>query len=450
MSAARPDPSRLKRLLLIAPTALDSSGRPITQRRLYLPALTLPHLAALTPPAFHIRLVYETIEPIPFTERWDLVGLTGMGSGVARAWQIADEFRRRGVPTVIGGIAASLGRPEWTLAHADSLVVGDAEQTWPRLLEDFRGGRLQPIYRSDSRPDLTDLPRPRYDLMNRRRMGRWLPVQATRGCPFTCRFCSVTAFHEQSYRKRPVDQVIDDVRHARRLGIRHIAFVDDNLVVDTNFAMKLFDALVPEKIIWMSQVGLHVADNPDLLRLAHRSGARMFSIGIESTSPESLAEICKEWNSPGRYDEAIRTIRAHGIDVSTEMIVGFDHDDPGVFDRTLEFIEKNSISVPRVHILTPVPGTPLYEDLERDGRLLTREFDRFSGGRVVFQPNAIDADELQKRYWRLNERLFSWRSMIRRAGFNRARLSPFMRAVVIGTNLHYRNHVHRRISPGIV
>jgi radical SAM superfamily enzyme YgiQ (UPF0313 family) len=407
-------------------------------------------LAAVTPAGAHVRIVHETVEDIPFDEPWDLVGLTGMGSGIVRAWQIADEFRRRGTTVVIGGIAASLADPEWTLEHADALVLGEAEETWPRVVRDAEAGRLQRIYRAERRPPIDALPVPRYDLMNRSKHGLWRPVQATRGCPYTCNFCSITTFAEAHYRKRPVDQVVRDVRAARRHGTRHIAFIDDNIGVDFDYCARLWEALVPEKITWMSQCSLHIADRPDMLRLAHRSGCRLLSFGIETTSAEALAGIDKRWNRPGRYGEAVATIRRHGIDVSTEMILGLDGDDPGVFERTYDFIVSNRISIPRVHILTPIPGTPLYDRMAAEGRITSQDFGRFSGGQVVYRPLQIDSQALQSGYWRLYERLFSWRAIFGRIGTNPASLGPYMRLVVWAVNLHYRAHVHARICPGIV
>ncbi len=249
------------RVVLIAPTALDFHGRPIKQRRIHLPGLTLQMLAAVTPADVRLHLVNETAEDVPFDEPWDLVGLTGMGSGLVRAWQIADEFRRRKRRVVIGGIAASLADPEWTLAHADSVVVGEAEETWPEVLRDAKAGRLRRVYRMGRPPDIKTLPLPRYDLMKGGKYGLWSPVQATRGCPFTCTFCSVTAFFHQAYRKRPVAEVVRDVREAKRVrSSPYIAFIDDNIGVDWDYCRELWEALVPEQIVWMSQCSLHIAE----------------------------------------------------------------------------------------------------------------------------------------------------------------------------------------------
>ena len=438
------------KVLLVSPTALDHQGHPITQRRVHLPGLTLMMLAAVTPRDIEVRLVNETAGDIPFDEHWDLVGLTGMGSGLVRAWQLGDEFRRRGTTVVIGGIAASLADPQWSLPHADAVVVGEAEETWPQLLADFAAGRMQPVYRMQREPPIDTLPEPRYDLLDRSRVGWWRPVQATRGCPFTCSFCSITSFFDQHYRKRPVDQVLRDVRAAKRHGTRYIAFIDDNIGVDWDYCAELWEALIPERIIWMSQCSLHIAERPRMLQLAHRSGCRLLSFGIESTTPASLATVDKAWNRPERYRDAVRAIRRHGIDVSTEMIIGLDADDASVFERTFDFIIDNAISVPRVHILTPVPGTPLFDELNRAGRIVSREFQRYTGGQVVYQPHRLTPAELHAGYWRLYERLFSWPAIWRRIGRNRAALGPYMRAVVLAVNLHYRHHIRRRICPGIV
>lgn len=438
------------KILLVSPTALDSRGRPIKQRKVHLPGLTLPMLAAVTPPDVDLRLCCETVQEIPFDEPWDLVGLTGMGSGIVRAWQIADEFKRRGSTVVIGGIAATLADPDWSLAHADSVVLGEAEEVWPVVVRDAAAGRLRSIYRMPREPPIDQLPLPRYDLLSPRVYGAWRPVQATRGCPFTCTFCSITAFFRQHYRKRPIDQVLRDVQAAKRTGTRYIAFIDDNIGVDWDYCAKLWAALIPERIIWMSQCSLHIAEHPDMLDLAYRSGCRLLSFGIESTSRDSLARVEKEWNRPERYREAVRQIRARGIDVSTEMIIGLDGDDRSVFQRTYDFLMHNAISVPRIHILTPIPGTPLFDQLKNEGRLVSQSFERYTGAHVVYRPTHLDVAELETGYWKLYDAVFSWAGILRRVAPNPASLSAYMRGLVWSVNLHYRNHIHRRICPGIV
>jgi len=247
-----------------------------------------------------------------------------------------------------------------------------------------------------------------------------------------------------------VDQVVRDVRAAKKSGTRHIAFIDDNIGVDWKYFEQLMKALIPEKIIWMSQCSIHIADIPDMLALAYQSGCRLLSFGIESTNPENLAWIEKDFNKPASYETAIKTIRKFGIDVSTEMIIGMDGDQSDVFQNTYDFILKNRISIPRVHILTPVPGTPLYKELREEGRILHDDFSQYSGGRVVFRPKNITPDDLQKNYWKLYERLFTGGSILKRITASPFSQGAYMRAVVLAINLHYRNHINHRITPGIV
>lgn len=439
------------KVLLVAPTAMDYEGNPIKQRKLHLPALTLPMLAAITPPdEAEVMLVSETSEDIPFDQHWDLVGLTGMGSGIARAYQIADQFRKEGTPVVIGGIAASLCDSEWTLKHADTLVIGEAEDIWTDVITDFKAGRMKRIYRMQSPPDIKKLPLPRYDMMNAKRLGMWRPVQATRGCPFPCSFCSIQTFFKRGYRKRPVDQVVRDVRAAKKSGSRFIAFIDDNIGVDWQYAAELWEALIPEKIIWMSQCSIHIADKPEMLKLAFRSGCRLLSIGVETTNRDSLMTVGKDFNHPDKYREQIQRMRKFGIDISTEMIIGMDADDHSIFQDTYDFILDNRIAVPRIHILTPVPGTQLYKEMEAENRLITDDLRKFSGGKVIYQPKNISIEDLQENYWKLYEKLYTVKNILKRLSGSPRSLNPYMRAFLTGVNLHYRGHIKDRITPGIV
>ena len=286
--------------------------------------------------------------------------------------------------------------------------------------------------------------------MRKRDHGFFRPVQATRGCPFHCNFCSVTEFFQGRYRKAPVEQVIRDVRAAKRGGFRYIAFIDDNIGVDFDYCARLWEALIPEKIIWISQCSLHIADRPDMLELAHRSGCRLLSFGIESTSEATLEALNKTWNRPARYTEAIARVREYGIDFSTEMMIGADGDDERVFEKTFRFIMDHRISVPRVHILTPIPGTPLWDAMNDDGRITTTDYEKFSGGKVVFEPKGLDSDALWHGYWQLCEQLFTWGSIRRRLSGSPDGLGTLMRGFVLGANLQYRRHIQQRISPGIV
>lgn len=437
-------------VLLVSPAALDYQGRPIKKKRLYLPGLTLISLAAVTPDSVDLTLVNEPISDLPLDRHWDLVGLTGMGSGLKRAWQLGDLFRSRGSRVVIGGIAASLAPREWTAPHADSVVVGEAELTWPRVIRDFLAGELKGHYPMVERPDIATLPLPRYDLMAPGEKGMWRPVQATRGCPFPCEFCSIQAYFERSYRKRPIDQIIRDVRAAKATGSRYITFIDDNIGVDWKFFQQLMEALIPERIYWASQCSIHIADKPDMLALAYRSGCRILSFGLESVNPESVASVKKTFNHPERYGDLLRAITSHGIAVSSEMIVGMDGDTEATFEHTYRFLMENRVPLPRLYILTPVPGTPMYRDFEAAGKIFNHDLADYNGGKAVYHPTRMDATTLQRNYWSLYERVYSAKAIASRmAGVPRKMEWP-LRAFIFGTNVHYRRHVRQRITPGIV
>jgi len=437
-------------VLLIAPTALDYHGQPIKKKTLYLPGLTLLSLASVTPENVDLTLMNEPVSDPPFDRHWDLVGLTGMGSGLKRAWELGDAFRARGSKVVIGGIAASLVPTEWSAAHADSVVIGEAEHTWPQVIEDFVSGDLKPCYPMTRRPAIESLPMPRYDLMTPAEKGLWIPVQATRGCPFPCEFCSIQAFFQRSYRKRPVDQILRDVRAAKAAGGRFISFIDDNIGVDWKFFAELMNALVPERILWASQCSIHIADKPEMLSLAYRSGCRILSFGIESVNRSSVESVGKTFNHPARYPELLGRVRDHGIAVSTEMIVGMEGDTLETFERTYQFLIDNRIPLPRLYILTPVPGTGMYRDFEAAGRIFNYDLADYNGGKCVFHPAGMSADEVQESYWRLYDLLYRFPAMMKRLRGIPKGTELSIRSFILGTNLHYRSHVRQRITPGIV
>ncbi|KGO95651.1 B12-binding domain-containing radical SAM protein [Flavobacterium enshiense] len=439
------------RILLISPTGLDKNGKPIIQRKTYLPGLTMLQLAAITPENFEVTCVSETSEPIPWDEDWDIVGMSAMGgAGLIRAYQLGDEFKKKGSLVVMGGIAITLFDEERTRPHTDVIIKGEAEDTWVRFLNDYLNKEVKPLYKMEAVPDVKTFPVPSYHKFNLKYYGFWRPVQATRGCPFPCTFCSISEFFKRSYRKRPVDQVIRDVRAAKASGTKYIAFIDDNIGVDFNYCRELWTALIPEKIIWISQCSLHIAKDDEMLKLAYQSGCRILSFGIETVNEVSLAQIEKEWNEPTKYEEAFAKIKSHGIEISTEMILGLDGDDETVFEKTFDFLMRNKIAVPRMYILTPVPGTPLHKQFMDEGRIFDHDIQKYVGGSAVFYPKNMTAQRLEEGYWQLYKKLYSTKNILKRLNGNDANLELFMRLFVFGTNMTYRNHINRGITPGIV
>jgi len=399
------------KLLLIQASHLQPDGSVFKTRNLFYPGLALPIVAALTPEDFQIELVNEYAEEIDFDGDYALVGISAMTPQAPRAYQIAAEFRKRGVPVVIGGFHASL-LPDEAQQHCDAVVIGEAETTWPRLLEDFRAGRLAGRYQGDHLVDMADIPVPRYDLVNNSgyAVGA-MPVQTTRGCPHRCNFCNVRQFYGASYRSRPIDRVIEDVKAA---GSSKIFFVDDNIGPNRKYCLELFEALKPLGLFWGSQCNVSFAEDEEMLQKAAEAGCFSLFLGVESLSTESLASINKSFNDISKYEEAFRRIRSFGIRPMVSMMVGLDGDGPESFDATVKFLNDNKVPIAYAFIITPGPGTELFKHFEREGRLVSKDWSKYSGEEVIFKPAKMDADTLQRGLWKVLKGFYNVSSILKR------------------------------------
>jgi radical SAM superfamily enzyme YgiQ (UPF0313 family) len=387
----------VRNILLVNPSNRNDPLENV--RTLALPPLSLALLAGCTPPRYEVRIVDEAFEDIDFDQTVDLVAVTCMTPLAPRAYAVAQEFRRRGIPVVLGGIHASM-LPQEAIRFADSVVTGEAEATWATVLEDAEQGRLRRSYQSDL-PSLERLPQPRRDLLPR---GYFVQtVQTSRGCPFDCRFCSVTRFNGGRYRLRPLAEVIDEIEH---LSDDRFFFIDDNIVGSgprcAQRAAQLFERLQGLGKSWGSQTCINIADNQDLLSQAAASGAKVLFIGFESIDESALVGMNKRINLPaarGGYRDAIRRIRDCGIAVVGGFIFGCDHDTPSVFERTVDFIADHGLDGAQFTIQTPLPGTRLYQELAEQGRLLYRDYPadwrRYNVFEVVFRPQQMSQEELK-------------------------------------------------------
>jgi radical SAM superfamily enzyme YgiQ (UPF0313 family) len=439
----------MKKLLLIQPSPYDRQGNPIKKKKLYFVGLSLPLLAAMTPPDWEVELIFEIIEDIPFHTDADLIGISTMGHGVIRSIDIAKEFRRRGKTVIMGGYMASI-MPQESMKHCDCLVEGDAELVWRNLIEDFETGKLKAHYREPLKDGWFSTPKPRFDLIMDKSIGDFLPVQAGRGCPNTCSFCSVACLYKGSYVKKPVQEVKRDLQQVKDLGFRKVLLLDDNIFSDREYLRELLGILRELKLNWMSQCDIRIGREDELLRDLADSGCTTLSFGLESISRESLVAMNKGWARPDEYTELIKNIKSHGIDVSTEMVLGGEGDTLESIRRTKDFIEDNRISVPRFYILTPFPGTSFFKEMEDAGRLENKDIYSYDGTAAVHTPANMTSRELTDSYWELYESLFTLKSIFRRNIMKKEFVKQPLRYLFYGmVNLYYRHQIRHRITPNI-
>ncbi len=367
----------------------------------------LPLIAALTPESCCVRIIDENFEGIDFDEPFDLVGISAMTQQATRAYQIAAEFRNRGVHVAIGGIHATV-LPQEASAHADTVFVGEAEHTWPQFLWDFLDGHPKRFYRETGMVDLAYAPTPRFDLM-RKDHYTTVYIQTTRGCPHDCDFCASSTVYGPAYRRKSVGQVVREIERAKEIwGNPMIYFADDNFMAHRAFGRELVEELIRLKIQWFASTDVAIARDERLLGRMHQSGCLFLFIGFESISPEGLDTIDRQnWKLKQlrSYPQAIERIQANGIIVLGSFIVGLDSDDISVFDALERFIGENHVYRFHISVLTPYPGTRLRERLEREGRLLDTPWSNYTMWDVNFKPKRMSAEELGDGHRRLLMRL---------------------------------------------
>ncbi|MGI6224982.1 MAG: B12-binding domain-containing radical SAM protein [Peptococcales bacterium] len=437
-----------KKLLLIQPTPYAQNGELIKRKKLYFVGLALPLLAALTPKDWEVELVLETIEDIPFDTDAEVIGISSMGHAVIRTLDIAKEFKRRGKTVILGGYMVSL-MPQVAKKYCDSVVIGDAEGVWEQVLSDIEKGTLQPYYRQEL-TTLDDMPLPRYDLLLKKNIGDFLPVQAGKGCPNSCSFCSVYCLYRGKYIRRSIPEVIRDIKEIKALGFKKFLLLDDNIASDPVYMYELSQEIKKLKMQWMSQCSITIAKNDKLLKAIADSGCNVLSFGIESIKQESLNELNKGWAKTSEYPELIGKIRKAGIEVSTEMVVGTDADTVESISATAQFIDKNKIIVPRFYILTPIPGTDLFKKLQVKGKIYNKDIYSYNGTEAVHIPAKMTPQQLTEAYWRLYNQVFSLGSIINRTLLNKNFFKkPLHHLFYFIVNLVYRHDIKKGIPPNI-
>ncbi len=405
------------RVRLIQPAQLTGDGRPQKFKQLFLPSLALPTVAGLTPPGIDVGITTEYVEDVDFDEDVDLVGVTSLTCQATRAYQIADEFRRRGKKTILGGIHGSACTEE-ALAHFDSVLLGEAEPLWEQVLDDAGKDRLQKIYKSDDPPELERLTVPRYDLLDYAHYvvppfarTPLLPIQTTRGCPYRCDFCSVTEFWGPKIRNKPVANVLAEIE---ALEPSRIFFSDDNIAANPRYAKELFAALKPLKLRWACQMSTSILKDPELIELAGEAGCHETLLGIESLSEESLNGINKSFNKVADYEALFTRLRKAGILAQASVIFGLDGDTPDSLRRMIDQLMQWDVNYIYIATLTPFPGTRLYDRLKREGRLFKKPWHACDMTQAIFDPKSITSDELESLVWEMYERCYSVRGILER------------------------------------
>ena len=375
----------MKKILLINPAYKGSIHSNISV--LALPPLNLAIIARYTPEHFDVRIVDEAMEDLDMDNPVDLVGITCMTPLAPRAYEIASQFRRRGVPVVMGGIHVS-NMPEEALRYADAVVIGEGENIWPKLLEDFSQGKMQSRYRANELPDIANLLAPRRDLLT----GKYFveTVQTGRGCPINCNFCSVTAFNGSRYRVRNIDRVIDEINSIKS---KRIFIVDDNIVGQgpryIKRAKDFFDKLQDCKKEWGGQTCLNIVEHDDVLKAAQRSGCKGFLIGFESLDAATIDSMHKSVNlrpNTSNFRDSIKKIHDHGIAIVGCFIFGTEGQTKDAFRRTIDFVLENEIDAVQMSLETPLPGTAFYKQMAEENRLLLTNYPEDWRHYTIFEP----------------------------------------------------------------
>ena len=413
----------------------------IFKKSLRYQPLTLTTLAALIPPELHasVTLHDEGIAPLPEVLEANLIGMTVITGTAQRAYELADAYRAQGKTVVLGGPHVTL-LPDEAAQHADAICVGYAEDSWPALLRDFAARRLQPRYwqAADFSLNRTDMPFARRDLFDSRSFLTQAVFEATRSCAHDCEFCVAPAAWGRKQFQKPVSWVVEDIR---RVGQKKILFVDLNLISDRQYARELFTALIPLNVQWFGLSTVLLAHDAELLDLVARSGCKGLLLGLETVNPGSLHDAKKQFNKSVNFKALVGDLHRLGISVQGCFVFGLDHDTPDVFDATVQFAIDAGVDLPRFAVLTPFPGTPLFARLEREGRILTRDWSLYDAQHVVFQPRAMTVQELAQGHERAWKQVYRWSAIARRLW--RARnFQPLALSANIGYRF-YAHHLHQ-------
>jgi radical SAM superfamily enzyme YgiQ (UPF0313 family) len=389
----------------------------------FAPPLSLLTIASLTPQDIEIKIIDEHFEDIDFNAEYDLVGITAMTQQAFRAYEIADAFRRKNRVVVMGGIHASV-MPDEALKHVDTVFIGEAEELWQVYLEELGSGDERKIYQKNTLFDMKKSVLPRYELINFERFNsltsffKFLPVQASRGCPHDCSFCVTTKFYGKKIRKKEIGQIIEEIKTLKKLSNNTLLlFVDDNLFVDRPFAKSLLRELIPLNIKYIAQSDVKVAEDDELLRLAYLSGCMMIFIGFESLNIQTLSEInANTWKMKQlkNYPLAIKKIQENGIVVFGAFVIGFEKDSISTFSNIRDFVIQNNIPG-QFTLLTPLPGSRVYDQFLAEGRLNKEAFwNKCSFFDMTFTHDHLSKENAENEIIKIHDEVFNEENTMKR------------------------------------
>jgi radical SAM superfamily enzyme YgiQ (UPF0313 family) len=400
--------------------------------------LGLPLLAASTPKHINVEMVDDCLHKTPEKTDAEVVGISAMIIHHKRAIDLAKHFRNQGKIVVMGGFLATL-HPELVQEHVDSLCVGEAEHVWPKMIDDIENGCLQKIYHAGVDNSLDKMPVPRYDLIRKNRVTLY-PVMASRGCIHNCNYCSVICFFRNTFRTRPIPDVIRDIK-AHKSNFMY--FVDDNLMDSGDYVKDLFRQMAGLKVYWGLQASPSIAGDPELLSLAFKAGCRTVAVGFETFNQPNLNAVSKGWAKAEEYKSAVRTIQDAGIAVHALVMFGMPHDTEDVFDTTVDFLIEAGVSGADFFILTPYPATPLGMKYLQEGLIIDHDINHYREPYVVFKHPNLSQQQIQKGFWYALKKFYSLKNIYKRLRYSNV---PNKLFAAYG-NFYYRRKIRNKIVP---